>query len=209
MSRIFEYRGVEGLVFAKILKDTLEEFETGPVKELAGVSRISRTTETSSEVHYYDNKPAVVVSSTGGDEVSMDASAIPLDTLAEITGQYYDETTGMLVEGENEDCYFAIGYITDSTDGSKVYVWRYKGRFEIPSSEHVTKDDGTDANGQELVYKGISTIHKFTKTGKSAKAINIDASKDLVDLSTFFAKVTTPDDVKQKNKAMPNSVNVK
>lgn len=198
MAEIFEYRGVEGLVYAKITKDDDAEYTTGEVKPLAGVAEIGRTTETSNEAHYYDNVPAIVVSSTGSDEVTCTVSAIPLDVLADITGQAYDEETGTFIEGEREVAYFALGYKTKKTNGKEVYVWRYKGTFSVPDSTHVTEDDGTDANGQEIVFTGISTTHRFTKTGKRAKAINVDLEKDLADVSTFFDTVTTPDSLKKK-----------
>ena len=194
----FEYRGVEGAVYAEVTNDNAEEFTTGEVKELVGLSEIGKTTESSNEAHYYDNIPAIIVSSTGADELSLNTAGIPLDIVAEITGQYYDKTTGMYVEQERTPKYFAFGYRTQKTDGTEVLVWRLKGTFTIPESTHVTKDDGTDANGQTLTYTGISTAHKFTKTGKPAKAVNVDMSKQLVDDSTFFTQVQTPDTVKVK-----------
>ena len=194
----FEYRGVEGAVYAEVTEDNAENFTTGEVKELVGLSEIGKTTESSNEAHYYDNIPAIIVSSTGADELSLNTAGIPLDIVAEITGQYYDKTTGMYVEQERTPKYFAFGYRTQKTDGTEVLVWRLKGTFTIPESTHVTKDDGTDANGQTLTYTGISTAHKFTKTGKPAKAVNVDMSKQLVDDSTFFATVQTPDTVKAK-----------
>lgn len=193
---IEEYRGVEQLVYAEVTEDTADNYTTGEVKPLAGVAEISRTTESSSEVHYYDNMPAVTIESTGADEVTCSVSAIAQEVLAEITGQYYDEATGTLIEGERQNKYFALGYIAEKTSGEKVLVWRFKGTFSIPDSTHNTKDDGTDANGQEVTYTGISTTHKFTKTSKGAKAINTLASK--VDATTFFTKVTTPDDLTAK-----------
>ena len=68
----------------------------------------------------------------------------------------------------------------------------------IPDSTHSTKTNGTDANGQEIVFTGINTTHKFTKTGKSAKALNVDLEKDKADVSAFFNTVTTPDTLKAK-----------
>lgn len=194
----FEYRGVEGAVFAEVTKDNTEGYTTGEVMELVGLSEIGKTTESSNEAHYYDNIPAIIVSSTGADELSLNTAGIPLDIVAKITGQYYDETTGMYVEQERTPKYFAFGYRTQKTDGTEVLVWRLKGTFTIPESTHTTKDDGTDANGQTLTYTGISTAHKFTKTGKPAKAVNVDMSKQLVDDSTFFDTVQTPDTVKVK-----------
>lgn len=195
----FEYRGVEGAVYAEVTSDNTESYATGEVKELVGLSEIGKTTESSNEPHYYDNIPAIIVSSTGADELSLNTAGIPLDIIADITGQYYDKTTGMFVEQERTPKYFALGYRTQKTDGTEVLVWRLKGTFTIPESTHATKDDGTDANGQTMTYTGISTSHKFTKTGKPAKAVNVDTSKKLVDESTFFDAVQTPDTVKAKS----------
>jgi phi13 family phage major tail protein len=102
----------------------------------------------------------------------------------------------MFVEGERQSKYFAIGYITEKTDGTEIFVWRLKGKFNIPDSTHATKNDGADANGQEIVFTGINTIHKFTAIGnKTAKAVNVDTSVNPVVEADFFAEVQTPDTV--------------
>ena len=190
---IFEYRGIEGLVCAEVTADDADNYTTGAVFDIAGVAELGRSTENSSEAHYYDNIPAIIVSSVGADTVTITASAIPLDVLAKITGQKYDDTLGAFIEGDREVKYFAIGYKTKKTNGDEVYVWRYKGQFNIPDSTHATEDNGTGANGQELTYTGISTTHKFTKTGKPAKAMDVDVALGKADVSTFFDSVTTPD----------------
>lgn len=196
MPKIYEYRGVEGLVYAPVTADTSEAITFGAVKDLAGVAEISKTTDSTDEAHYYDNIPAIVVSSTGSDEITISTSAIPLDVLADITGQYYDTTTGMFVEQERTPKYFAIGYKTKTTDGVDMLVWRLKGRFNIPDQTNATENDGTDANGQEITFTGINTIHKFTKTSASAKGITVDTSVNAVDEEDFFETVQTPDTVK-------------
>lgn len=195
--KIYEYRGVSGAVYAEVTADG-DTFTTGEVKDFTGVSEIAKSTDSSNEPHYYDNVPAVIVSSTGSDEITINSSAIPLDILAEITGQYYDKETGMMVEQERTPKYFAFGYRTKTTDGTEILVWRLKGSFSVPDSDHATEDDGTDANGQEITYTGISTTHSFTKTSKPAKAVNVDTSLDLVDTTEFFKKVQTPDTVTAK-----------
>lgn len=193
---IQEYRGVRNLVAAEVTTDSLEKFECGTPFAVAGVAELSRTTESSSESHYYDNVPAVVIDSTGSDEVSITASAIPLDVLAKITGQTYDEKKGMFVEGERESKYFAIGYITERTDGTEIFVWRLKGKFNIPDSTHASKDDGAEANGQEITFTGINTTHKFTALGnKTCKAVNVDTGVNKVVETDFFGEVQTPDTV--------------
>lgn len=191
----YEYRGIRKLMCAEVLTDSTEGITFGTPFELAGVAELVRATETSAESHYYDNVPAIVIDSTGADEVTITSSALSLENTAKITGQVWDEAKGMLVEGEPEKKYFAIGYVTKRTDGTEIFVWRLKGKFSIPDSTHHTEDDGTDANGQELTFTGINTTAKFNLGGKqrTAKAINIDTSinKDVTE-STFFAAVQTP-----------------
>ena len=192
----FEYRGVSNAVYAEVTRDDAGNYTTGPVKNFTGVSEIAKTTESSNEPHYYDNIPAIIVSSTGSDELSINASGIPFDVLAEITGQYYDSENGMMVEQERTPKYFAFGYITQKTDGTDVLVWRLKGSFSIPDQTSTTQDDGTEANGQSLTYTGISTTYKFTKNNAPAKAVNIDTSvnKTMTE-ETFFGTVQTPDTI--------------
>lgn len=199
---IYEYRGIRGLVAARVLKDdsTGMEFDT-PIP-IAGVSELGKETSSGSEPHYYDNVPAVVVDSVGADTVTMALAAIPFSTLAEVTGQFYDETLGMFVEGERDSEYWAMGYITKRTDGVEVFVWRLKGSFNIPPSTHATENDGTDANGQELVFTGINTNCKFAlvKNGvtkmRTVKAVNIEQDINPQDEAEFFATVQTPSTVK-------------
>lgn len=196
MGDIKEYRGIRGLVAAELLVDTEEEITYGTPFEVAGTSELSKKTETNSDPHYYDNIPAVIIDSTGKDEVGINVSAIPLDVMAKITGQYYDEDTGMFVEGERESRYYAIGYITKRTDGTEVFVWRLKGKFSIPDSKHKSEDSGTDAEGQEITFTGINTSHRFEKNGKTAKAVQVEQDKNPQNETEFFATVQTPDTVK-------------
>lgn len=189
----FEFRGVEGLVYAEVLSDTKDGYKTGTVKPLCPVAEIGRTTENSSEAHYYDNQPMIVITAVGSDELTITISVPDLKTYAEITGQYFDPDIGALVEGIRTDKYFAIGYQTKDTMGKTRYVWRYKGKFSIPDETHVTEDDSTDTNNIELTYTGINTTYKFKKYKKSARALICDERYQAIDYDTFFDKVNTPD----------------
>lgn len=189
----FEFRGVEGLVYAEVLSDTKDGYITGTVRSLSPVAEIGRTTENSSEAHYYDNKPMIVVTSVGSDELTITISVPDLETYAEITGQYFDANIGGLVEGIKSDKYFAIGYKTQDTMGKNRYVWRYKGKFSIPDETHATEDDSTDTNNVELTYTGISTTYKFKAYNESVRALVCDERYQAIDYNTFFDEVQTPD----------------
>ena len=200
--KIVEYRGARDLVCALLTEDSAEHLTYGSVFEIAGLNKVSKTVETASETKHYNNIPAIVINSEGADTVTLDVSAIPYDVYAKITGQFYDDGTGMLVEGAGgEKPYCAIGYITEDTDGNEVYVWRNKGTFSLPGEDHPTKDNATTANGQQLVFTGINTTHKFTalenEKKQTCKAVILETAKDHTTLTetTFFADVQDPDKI--------------
>lgn len=169
--KIVEYRGIRNLVVAPLKKDTKDELTYDTPFALAGTSELSKETESSSDTHYYDNEAAIVINTTGADTVNVNVSAVSLKNTSAITGQKFDEKTGALIEGTATPPYMAMGYITEDTDGREYYVWRLKGRFGNPSDSHKSKDNGTDANGQELAYTGVNTQKKSLQTtNKSAKS---------------------------------------
>lgn len=212
MADIFEFRGVDNLVYAEVTNDDNETggsggYVTGTVKTLSPVATIAKSTDSSNEAHYYDNNPMIVVSSEAADEITLTIAPPSLEVLAEITGKSFDATTGMMVDGERVVKYFAIGYRTKGTDGKYRYVWRLKGTFGIPDETNETENDGTDTTNTELTFTGIATTHKFTKgkyNGTSwekapAKGVVVDERFDKVDFTEFFKSVQTPDTVTAKS----------
>lgn len=201
MADTFEFRGVDNLVYAEVTGDDNEAaggYVTSAVKPLAPVATISKSTESSSEAHYYDNQPMLVINSEAADEITLTVAPPDLKTYAELVGKDFDEATGMMIDCERSTKYFAIGYRTKGTDGKYRYVWRLKGSFAIPEETNETENDGTDTTNMELTFTGIATTHKFTKNNKPAKGIVVDERFDKVDFSTFFDKVQTPDTVTAK-----------
>lgn len=188
-----EFRGTDNLVIAEVTQDNSDGYVTGAVSVLAPVAEISRTTETSSDTKYYDNKPALTINAEGADTITLTVPVLDLATLALITGKLVDASTGAFMDGESTPKYFALGYRLRLTDGTYRYVWRYKGSFAIPDESSQTESAGTDSSNQSLTYTGIQTQHKFTKPNSSQKALVVDERDGLADLSTFFDQVTNCD----------------
>ena len=190
-----EFRGCDNLVYAEVTADDLNTaYAVGAVKSLAPVAEIAKTVENSSETHYYDNVGMIIIRSEGSDEVTLTVPALPLATLAEITGKQTDPTTGAFIDGEAVEKYFAIGYRLRLTDGTYRYVWRLKGSFSIPDETSATENDGTDTNNQELTFTGVKTVTKFENGGR-AKAVVVDERDGLCDVTTWFDNVQTPDTI--------------
>ena len=194
LTQIVEYRGIRGLVAAEILNDTESLYETGPVFAIAGVAEATKTTDVSTDKHFYDNRAAIIITSAATNTIAFNVSAIPLDVLAYINGQYYDSDNEALIESQPEVRYFAVGYITKDTDGVERYIWHYRGTFSPVDETNSTENESTDANGQTLVFNGVDTVHKWTVGDKTKPVKSLVLKEgDLTDEDTFFAVVTTPD----------------
>ena len=59
--QVFEFRGVDKLYYARILQDDAAGFICDTPKRLSPVAEIAKSTDSSNEAHYYDNKPLIVV----------------------------------------------------------------------------------------------------------------------------------------------------
>lgn len=200
---VFEFRGVDNLYVARVTKDDKDGYTTETPIYLSPVAEVAKATESASEAHYYDNKAMIVVSSESADTITITMAPPVLDKLAQIIGKSFDETTGMMVDSERVNSYWALMYRTKGTDGKYRYVSRLKGTFNIPEDDNQTENDGTDTTNTEIEYTGIYTEYEFTK-GKyvdgawekaSAKGIVVDTRYGLADVSTFFNATQTPDTI--------------
>lgn len=205
----FEFRGVESLVIAEVLEDNAENYRCDTPVKLAPVAEIGKTTESSSEPHYYDNKALIIVNSESADTITLTVAPPELAMLSKIIGKSFDEETGMMVDSIRQNKYFAIMYKTKGTDGKYRYVSRLKGSFGIPEESNKTEDNGTETTNTQITFTGIYTEHEFTKgiynaNDKSwekgaAKGVVVDTRYGLADVSTFFEQIQTPDTIQAKS----------
>lgn len=210
--QIFEFRGVDNFYFAEVIKDDATGYTCGTPIHIP-VQEVGKTTDSSSEAHYYDNKAMIVVNSESADTITLTLAPPALDKLAQLTGKSFDVTTGMMVDSPRQNKYFAIMYRTKGTDGGYRYVSRLKGQFNIPEETVATEDDGTDTSNTQIEFTGIYTEHEFTKgiydgtqwKKAGVKGIVVDARYGLADVSTFFEAIQTPDTIQG---VTPESVSV-
>lgn len=200
--QIFEFRGVDKFYFAEVTQDDAEGYVCSTPIHIP-VQEVGKSTDSASEAHYYDNKAMIVVNSESADTITLTLAPPALNELAQLIGKSFDATTGMMVDSPRQNKYFAIMYRTKGTDGAYRYVSRLKGQFNIPEETYQTENDGTDTNNTQIEFTGIYTEHEFNKgiydgiqwTKAGAKGIVVDARYGLVDLSTFFNSIQTPDSI--------------
>ena len=201
-----EYRGVRGLVVAKVTKDDTTGYTADKWQELSGVQSVAIAKNESSETHFYDNKAAIVIDAEGADEVTLVVSVLANKTRALIDGVGYDEDHDMIVNTPKKREYFALGYIGEKTDGTEEFNVLYKGKFSGGAETHNTKDDGTEATNVEYTFTAIHTAAKIYTVGgvaQSAKSVKIPASTTVTEAKIFgtfsdgvsAVDVLTPDEI--------------
>lgn len=205
MAKVFEFRGVDNLYVARVIKDDETGFECDTPVKLAPVAEIGKTTDASNEAHYYDNKALIVVSSESADTINLTVAPPELEMLSNIIGRSFDPTTGMMIDSPRKNDYFALMYRTKGTDGAYRYVSRLKGQFNIPEETNATENDATDTNNTSIEFTGIYTDYEFTKgiynvdtqawEKAGVKGITVDTRYGLADVSDFFSEVQTPDSI--------------
>lgn len=195
-----EFRGVKNLVFAEVTEDTAENYTTGTVQKLAPVAEISKTVETSTDTHYYDNKGLIVIEAEGSDTVTFTIAVPDDETYAKVTGRTYDATKKMFIESQRQQKIFAVGYVIGEVGEGEDerYVWRLRGTFNLPDESAKTEDSSTDASNISLVFTGNYTDHEFvngkgTGVKGAAKALYVRKSDNVATEDSFFAEVVTPD----------------
>lgn len=202
---LFEFRGVDDFYLAEVLQDNADGYVCGTPVSIP-IQQVGKSTESSSEAHYYNNKAMIIINAEGADAVTLVVAPPVLELLAKITGRSFDASTGMMVGSPRVNKYFAIMYRTKGTDGAYRYVSRLKGQFGEPEETVTTENNGTETTNTTLAFTGIYTQHVFEKgilrngvwEPSPAKDITVDSRYDLVDFSTFFSQVQTPDTVQAK-----------
>ena len=192
-------RGCDNLVYALVTTDTAEKYETGEVKDLAGVKSVATEKAQSSETVFVDNISGFSVNSAIETTRTFEITNIGNEELAEITGQFYEKESDMIVTSSDAiPPYIAVGYRVGDTDGTQKLVWAYKCKAKTPAENSSTVDNGTESQGQTLTIVCAQTVHKFTKTKKGAVDIALPEVNSKYDTSEFFKAVTTPDTLKEK-----------
>ena len=207
--KVVEFRGCDNVVVAEVTKDDSTGYTVGNITPLAPVAEVSKTTENSSETHYYDNVGAIVIRTEGSDEITLTVPALELGQLATITGKSIDPATGAYVDDEGVEKYYALGYRLKLTDGTYRYVWRLKGAFSnIPDETSTAESHSVDTNNQSVVYTGNKTLYSFAAGNIKgrAKAVVVDERDGLADVSSFFAQVVTPDNLASLAKATTTAI---
>ncbi|MEC0497244.1 MULTISPECIES: major tail protein [Bacillus] len=175
--------GLENLVYAKLIKDEKGDIQYGEVKDFAPVISAKVDTATETGTLYANNGPIIAKSQIGETKVSLGVSEIPMEVLADITGQKL--VKGVIVYKQDAvPPYVALGFTGTKEDGNKRMVWLTKGRFGLPSEDRKTSEDKVDFQTDEIEGTFIQRSDKVFKIVGDSGVAGFEEFE-----STFFDQV--------------------
>jgi phi13 family phage major tail protein len=166
-----EIVGCDNLYAAKVIADTADAYTAETPFYLAPLGEFKHDPKVSADTSYYDNQPFATYYSEAG-ETTLTVSGLAEKIKAMLTGKDYDNTKGLVFDsGDLSDVPdYAIGTRISVGTGSTakyVYFWFLKGTFQLGATDAKSKGEKVDAQGSELTFVPVNTIHKFTVPGKA------------------------------------------
>ena len=148
--------GVKSLYFAILNSDTASGLAYETPYKVPGLIKIDISPSTNVDTLYADNKPAIVFSTVGTVDVTIEKDSLPDDLLAEILGRPVEGGINYIT-GVNNAPYVAVMFEQTYSDGTSSYVKLFKGRFVEPDSSNETKNDSVNFQTATITGQFVAT----------------------------------------------------
>lgn len=192
-------RGLKNVFVAEVTNDdnTTTGYTTGTPYHLIPAGEMTRTPSSESANTWLDDVVFASVGTEGATEITISGASLRAAAVARLLGKDVDASTGAVLDsGEYVEKYWALLGEAEGVDGSSEYFCFLKGTFTAPEESDKTKDDSTDANGMELTFNAIQTMHVFTATNKVCKRVVIDSTTTAIKTDqSWTAQAVTPDNI--------------
>ena len=186
--RYADYRGLRGLVAAKIITDNGTTFTADKWQELEGAVSVSIESEESTTSIFRDNLSIRNISTEGPDTATVNMDVLANKVRAWLEGRTYSETNDVYIKTPKKNERFVFGFIGKLNDGSEEAVIMYNTTVTGGNEERNTEDDGTDVTTVEYVFTGVYTQTKFDvgeDTDQAVKSITVPLKGSISELALF------------------------
>lgn len=136
--------GLNNMVYAKLLTDTVEGATYETPKKIARAISAGLTPITGSADLYADDGLAETAESRNGVEVEIGVDELPTQVQADLLGHGISPSGGLIKKTTDVSPYVAIGFRSPNSDGSDKLVWLFKGKFAVPSESFATKGENIE-----------------------------------------------------------------
>jgi phi13 family phage major tail protein len=182
---------------ALISQDELGGYVAGAPEYLAPAAEATQASTINTETIYADDQPYEIFTAKGETNITLTVTNVPLELLAELTGQYYDAASGLFYEYGGVAPYYALMFRSKKSNGSYRYYTFYKVRFDLPDEEATTLGETPEPKMMEINVHAIKTTCKFDIKGDGTIIDGLmrligDEDITLFDGSDWFDAVAVP-----------------
>lgn len=151
--------GLQDIYYAKLLKDDTTGVEYATPKLLALAISANVTPTVNSATLFANDGPVLTANALGEITVEIGVPDITPEDYAELLGATLN-TDGVLIDNADDQApEVALGYKRTMSDGSFVYVWLLKGKFQLPTDEATTKQGETAFQTPTIQAKFLKRIN--------------------------------------------------
>ena len=153
--------GLDSVYVVPVTTDELGNYVAGTPEYLAPVAEASQASTVNSETIYADDQAYDQFTTKGETTIELSVTNIPLELLARLTGQKFDDTSGIFYEHGGVPGYWALLFRSMKSNGSYRYYAFLKCKFDVPDEEAATKGETPDPKMLQLTVHAIKTACKF------------------------------------------------
>ena len=136
--------GLKNMVLAPLTEDTEAALTYGPLQLVAGAIEASVTPENADpDVQYADDQEFDVLYPDPELNFKTKIADIPLSIQEQIFGNKIDDNGVLIRTASDKPPYFAVGFMSEKSNGKFRYVWLFKVRAKPVTENYQTKEGGT------------------------------------------------------------------
>ena len=136
--------GLKNMVLAPLTEDTEAALTYGPLQLVAGAIEASVTPENADpDVQFADDQEFDVLYPDPELSFKTKMADIPLSIQEQIFGNKIDDNGVLIRTANDKPPYFAVGFMSEKSNGKFRYVWLYKVRAKPITESYQTKEGGT------------------------------------------------------------------
>lgn len=175
---------VKNVVYATLTDETAGTY--GTPKTISPLMSVKVDTKTSNEILYGDGSPQETMTTVGETTLEIGINDLPQDVHAALLGHTHDPVTGVMVEKETDEApYVALGFELVKSNGSSVFFWYLKGKFEEPAVDAKQKED-------KVSYSTPTLKGTFVNRADGIKRYKFDEDAGTTPVTNFLTSVYKP-----------------
>ena len=150
--------GLKNIHYSTLTTDTIDTIEYEAPVKIAGAITANINPNSSIDTLHADDNPFETAATTGQIELELNVADLPLAVQAALLG--HTLAAGRMKRSNSATPpYVAIGFESLKSNGSKKFIWLYKGKFSEPENNSQTKGESVEFQTPTITGSFVAREH--------------------------------------------------